>query len=83
MGLTLAVILAGFLLGLVYLNQSIRATATSYDLDSLLVERQRLTREIQSLGGEAVRYGAEPVIVQAAQQHGLDRLGGTVRVPAP
>ena len=66
-GLALGVILAAFLLALVYLNQTIHAAASSHDLDLLGRERQRLVQQIQSLEGEMVRYSAEAHLSQGAQ----------------
>jgi hypothetical protein len=79
-GLTLALIVAAFLLGIVYLNQVIMAAGTGYDLDQLRREQLTLRQQIQSLEGEVVRYAAEPVVVQRAQQAGLDSLGDPLRL---
>ncbi len=78
----LALIVTAFVLGLMYLTQSIRVAATDFEIDRLLSERQRLEQQIQSLEGSITRWGAEPAVVERAGQGGLDRLGGAIRLPA-
>jgi hypothetical protein len=80
--LSLAGILVCFLLGLFYLTQMIHVATTGYDIDSLVVERNRLEQELQSLQGDIARWGAEPQILSDAQQGGLADLGNPVRLPA-
>jgi hypothetical protein len=80
--LSLAGILVCFLLGLFYLTQMIHVATTGYDIDSLVVERNRLEQELQSLQGDIARWGAEPQILSDAQQAGLADLGNPVRLPA-
>jgi hypothetical protein len=75
-------ILVAFLLGLVYLTQTLQAGVTNYQIDSLLIERQRLQQEIQSQKGSIAQWGSEPQVVQWAQQEGLNRLGGKLRIAA-
>jgi hypothetical protein len=79
---TLALIVTAFVLGLMYLTQSIRVAATSFEIDRLSADRQRLQQQVQSLEGAITQYGAEPAVVQRAGQAGLDRLGGAIRLPA-
>jgi hypothetical protein len=78
----LAGILVAFLFGLVYLTQTLQAGVTGYSIDNLLNERQQLHQELQSQQGAVAQWGSEPQVVQWAQQHGLNRLGGTIRVAA-
>jgi len=78
----LAVIFVSLLFGLVYLTQTLQAAVTSYQIDSLLVERQSLQQELQSQQGAVAQWGSEPQIVQWAQQQGLTRLGSKLRIPA-
>ena len=80
--MTLALIVTAFVLGLMYLTQSIRVAATSFEIDRLIADRQRLEQQVQSLEGSITQYGAEPAVVDRASQAGLDRLGGTIRLPA-
>ncbi|MEA2622702.1 MAG: hypothetical protein QOH61_1612 [Chloroflexota bacterium] len=79
----LAGILVAFLLGLVYLTQTLQAAVTNYQIDNLFIERQRLVQELQSQQGAIAQWGSEPQVVQWAQQEGLNRLGGKVRITAP
>ena len=79
-GLTLAAIGVCFMLALGYLTQTVHVAARSYDIDTLLVERQLLERELQSLQSDIYRWGAEPAIVKGAAAAGLDQLGRTVRL---
>lgn len=78
----LAGVLFAFLLGLVYLTQTLQAGVTNYQIDNLLNVRQQLQRELQSQQGAVAQWGSEPQVVQWAQQQGLNRLGGKIRVPA-
>jgi hypothetical protein len=77
----LAGILTCFLLGLIYLTQTLQAAATVHEIEQLGHERRVLMREIQSLEGSIARWGAEPLVIERAGQLGLDRLGGKVHVP--
>lgn len=80
---TLALIVVAFVLGLMYLTQSIRVAATSFEIDRLVSDQQRLGQQLQSLEGSITHWGAEPTVVERAGQTGLDRLGGAIRLPAP
>lgn len=75
-----AAILTAFVLGLVYLTQTIHVAAVNHEIDGLYAEQQRLTQQVQSLKGDIARWGAEPAILERAQGAGLDRLGGRLRV---
>jgi hypothetical protein len=79
--IALALITAATALGLVYLGQTLAAASDRYAIDTLLVERQQLLQTLRSQEGAIVRSGSEPEVIQWAQQQGLDRLGGTVRIP--
>jgi hypothetical protein len=81
-GLSLAGILVCFLLALFYLTQMVHMAATGYDIDALVIERNRLDQELQSLQGDIARWGAEPQILGEAQEIGLGDLGNPVRLPA-
>jgi hypothetical protein len=80
--MVLAGILIAFLLGLVYLTQTLQAGVANYQIDNLMIERQQLQRELQSQLGEAAQWGSESQVVEWASQHELTRLGGRIRVPA-
>jgi hypothetical protein len=78
----LAGILVAFLLGLVYLTQTLQAGVANYQIDNLMIERRQLQQELQSEQGEAAQWGSESQVVEWAQQQGLTRLGNRIRVPA-
>jgi hypothetical protein len=80
--MVLAAILVAFLLGLVYLTQTLQAGVANYQIDNLMIERRTLQQELQSELGEAAQWGSESQVVEWAQQHGLTRLGNRIRVPA-
>jgi hypothetical protein len=80
--LVLVGIIVGTLFGLVYLTQTLHAASYQYRIDSLLSEREHLLRELKSQRGTVARLGAEPLVIQWAQQQGLDRLGSRLRVRA-
>ncbi len=81
-GRILALILTVLMVGLIYLTQSIQLAATAYEIDRLAREHEQLMRELQSLEGTIMRWGAEPMLVGWGQQEGLDRIAGKVRIPA-
>jgi hypothetical protein len=80
--MVLAAILVAFLLGLVYLTQTLQAGVANYQIDNLMIERRTLQQELQSELGEAAQWGSESQAVDWAQQHGLTRLGNRISVPA-
>lgn len=80
LGLSLAGIVIAFLLALFYLAQTMHVAATGYDLDGLLVQRERLVQQISTLHGDIHRWGAEPAVVKEATEMGLDRLGKPLRL---
>jgi hypothetical protein len=79
-GLALAAILVAMLLGLFYLSQTIGAATAYYEIDSLTATQQSLGQQLQSVEGAIYQWGAEPVILQAAQRAGLSQLGGDLRI---
>jgi cell division protein FtsL len=79
-GLTLAAIVVTFLLGLIYLSQTLHVAATNYDIDSLTAERERLEQGLRGLQTQIYRLGSEPAILQGAQDQGLGALGRPVAV---
>jgi hypothetical protein len=81
-GLLLAAVVVTFLLGLIYLAQTIQLAATNYEVDQLLAERDDLLRQVQTVETTIVRFGAEPLVLERAQLQGFDPLGARIRVPA-
>jgi len=82
MGLLMAVVVMLFVIGMVYLGQTARLAATSYEVDRLVLQRDDLGRQAQTLEATVARWGSEPLVLDWAQQAGLDLLGTKVRVPA-
>ena len=81
-GRMLAAVLMTLLIGLIYLGQTINLAATNYELDRVIAERDDLRRQLQTLETTMLRWGVEPMIVDRAQQAGLNSLGAKVRIPA-
>lgn len=81
-GLLLAGVVVAFLLGLIYLAQTIQLGATEYEVEQLMLERDDLLRQVQTVETTIIRWGAEPLVVERAQARGFDPLGPRIRVPA-
>ena len=81
-GLLLAGVLVAFLLCLIYLAQAVQLAATNYQIEQLLAERDDLARQVQTAETTMVRWAAEPLVVEQAQQGGFDPLGSRIRIPA-
>jgi hypothetical protein len=79
---TLAVILVGTMLGLVYLTQTLAAASARYKVDTLLIEREALMRTLKSQEGTIAGWGSEARVIQWAQQEGLHGLGASLPVRA-
>lgn len=73
-GALLAVILVAFLLGLTYLAQTVQLAATEYQITQLLVQRDDLHRQIQTIETGVLHWGAESTVLERAQSLGLDQL---------
>lgn len=72
----------GFLLAFFSLVQSVRVSATGYDIDRLLNERSRLDAGRQDLITNINRLGRGPAVRKLAIDLGLDQLGDPLIVPA-
>jgi len=81
-GFALGGIAIAFLLGLFSLAQTVRVSATSYDIDRLIYERERLTDDRQELVSDLSRLGSEPAMRKLAFDQGLSQLAGALVVPA-
>jgi len=81
-GLLLAAILISFLVGLIYLAQTIRLAATNYQIDQLIAQRDDLHRQIQTVQTSVLRWGTEPTVLERAQRLGLDPLPTRTRLIA-
>jgi len=80
----LAVILGGivlaFLLAFFSLAQTVRVSATSYDLERLERERDTLLVRKQELMTDLNRLGQEPAVRKMALDAGLTQLSGPIAV---
>jgi hypothetical protein len=82
-GFALGGIALAFLLGLFSLAQTVRVSATSYDIDRLIYERERLMDDRQELLSDLSRLGSEPAIRKLALDDArLSQLADPLVVPA-
>jgi hypothetical protein len=72
--LGIAVVAAVLLAALFYLSQTFQAAAARYELDKLAAERDALLQELRTQDGIVAQAGSEPIVVQWAQDAGLDTL---------
>jgi hypothetical protein len=71
LGLLLGAIVVAFLLAFFSLAQTVRVSATGYDVSQLLDQRDRLTAQQQELLSDLNRLGREPAIRRQAIDLGL------------
>jgi hypothetical protein len=64
-----------FLLAFFSLAQDVRVSATSYDIDRLQLERERLLAQEQEVRSDLNRLGQEPAIRKLSIDAGLTQLG--------
>lgn len=81
-GLALGGIIVAFVLAFFSLAQTVRVSATGYDIDRLLVERNRLEAQRQELLSDLNRLGRGPAIRKGAIDAGLGQLAEPLVVPA-
>jgi hypothetical protein len=81
-GLILGGIVVAFLLAFFSLAQTIRVSATGYDIDQLLVNQDLLQGQRQELLSDLNRLGREPAIRKQAIDLGLGQLVDPLIVPA-
>ncbi len=81
-GLALGGIAIAFLLAFFSLAQTVRVSATGYDIDQLLVQRDRLDSQRQELVSDLNRLGREPAVRKQAIDLGLSQLVEPLVVPA-
>lgn len=82
LGLVLGGIAIAFMLAFFSLAQSVRVSATSYDIGQLQLERDRLDGRLQELTSDLSRLGREPAIRKLALDDGLGQLGEPIILPA-
>jgi hypothetical protein len=71
----LGAIVVAFLLAFFSLAQDVRVSATSYDIDRLQLERDRLLAQEQEVRNDLNRLGQEPAIRKLSIDAGLTQLG--------
>ncbi len=81
-GLALGGIAIVFLLAFFSLAQTVRVSATGYDIDRLLVEGSRLQGQQEEILSDLDRLGREPAIRKQAIDLGLGQLVEPLIVPA-
>jgi hypothetical protein len=81
-GVVLGGIVLAFLLAFFSLAQSVRVSATGYDLERLSADHDRLEGQRQQLISDLNRLGREPAIRKQAIDAGLAPLPAPLVVPA-
>jgi hypothetical protein len=78
----IAAVLVALLVGLIYVAQTIRLAAISYEIDGLVAERDDISRQIQTLETSVLSWGTEATVLDNAQRLGLDQTQTRVTLPA-
>lgn len=81
-GTILAAIVVAFTLAFLSLSQSVRVSATSYDIVRLGSEYERLAALRQDLRSDIDRLGSEPAIRKLGLDNGLGQLDAPLIIPA-
>jgi len=81
-GILLGGIVLAFLLAFFSLAQTMRVSATAYEIDRLAIQRDRLEAQLLELKSDVNRLGSEPAIRKQALDLGLGQLGSPVVVEA-
>lgn len=81
-GFLLGGIVLAFLLAFFSLAQTIRVSATSYEIDRLGADRERLENVRRDVANDLNRLGREPAIRKLAVDAGLGQLPEPLIVPA-
>jgi hypothetical protein len=79
--LVLGGIVVAFLLAFFSLAQDVRVSATTYDIDRLQAERDRLLAQQQEIHSDLERLGQEPAIRKLSIDAGLTQLGEPLVLP--
>jgi hypothetical protein len=75
-------VLIAFLIGLIYLAQTVHLAATNYEIDQAVAQRDDLYRQVQTVETNVLAWGTEPTVLEHAQSLGLDQLPIRIRLPA-
>jgi hypothetical protein len=75
-------VLVAFLIGLIYLGQTVHLAATNIEIDQLAAQRDDLYRQVQTVETSVLAWGTEPTVLESAQRLGLDQLAPGTRLSA-
>ena len=78
----IALVLVVLVIGIIYVAQTIRLAATTYEIEGLMAERDDLARQVQTVETSVLRWGAESTVLDRAQRLGLGQVETRVRLPA-
>jgi cell division protein FtsL len=81
-GVLLGGIALVFVLAFFSLSQTMRVSATSYDIDRLVAEREHLEAQRTELQSDLNRLGREPAVRKLALDAGLGQLTAPIVLPA-
>jgi len=81
-GVLLGGIALAFVLAFFSLSQTMRVSATSYDIDRLAAEREQLDAQRSELQSDLNRLGREPAVRKLALDAGLGQLTAPIVLPA-
>jgi hypothetical protein len=81
-GVSLGGIVLVFVLAFFSLSQTMRVSATSYDIDRLVADRERLEAQRIELQSDLNRLGREPAVRKLALDAGLGQLTAPIVLPA-
>ena len=81
-GVLLGGIVLVFVLAFFSLSQTMRVSATSYDIDRLVADRERLEAQRTELQSDLNRLGREPAVRKLALDAGLGQLTAPIVLPA-
>jgi cell division protein FtsL len=81
-GVLLGGIALAFVLAFFSLSQTMRVSATSYDIDRLAADREHLEAQRTELQSDLNRLGREPAVRKLALDAGLGQLTAPIVLPA-
>ena len=81
-GVLLGGIALVFVLAFFSLSQTMRVSATSYDIDRLVADREHLEAQRTELQSDLNRLGREPAVRKLALDAGLGQLTAPIVLPA-
>jgi hypothetical protein len=81
-GALIAIVLVALVVGLIYVAQTVRLAAVTYETDGLAAQRDDLARQLRTLETSVLRWGTEATVLDGAPRIGLVQLETRVRLPA-